>query len=231
MESPITIETDAMKAAANVLQPLSPDARGRVLRWLEDFFAAGNAADDVLDAPPGRRPARQEGEEAPHEVRDAMRDASAGPAEPADDEAAGAWQDDSPGRDGDDGGLKRGDGGDYEDGVSDEGGPSGFSNFAQLYDCVEPKTARQKVATAAWWLEEAEDYVTWRTFDVTKALKAIGRPLRYISSTINQEQKRDDPLVEQVTPSGDAGQSPTEQSPREFVLTDFGRQFVQGRIG
>ena len=101
-----------------------------------------------------------------------------------------------------------------------------FSTFSQFYDYINPKTARQKIATAGWWLEEQDGMESWRTFDVTKMLKEIGRPLGYVSGTLNQELRREDPIVDVMARSGES-----MQSHKAFALSQFGRAFIQGRLG
>ena len=101
-----------------------------------------------------------------------------------------------------------------------------FHTFAEFYDFVAPKTARQKVATAASWLEDDLEYDTWKTYDITKLLKSIDQPLKFVSGTIFQEAKKADPLVAAVE---------TDEEEKRFRgqyrLTEFGRAFIQGKFG
>ncbi|MEE0026773.1 MAG: hypothetical protein U0J70_04220 [Atopobiaceae bacterium] len=101
----------------------------------------------------------------------------------------------------------------------------GFSSFAQFYDFINPKTVRQKVATAGWWLEEEQGSESWKTFDISKSLKSIDKPVRYLSTTITQEKKKADPLVEQLSKSGDS-----MQAHGTYRLTDDGRSYIQGKL-
>ena len=101
----------------------------------------------------------------------------------------------------------------------------GFTSFAQFYDVVNPKTVRQKVATAGWWLEDEQGKESWKTFDISKSLKSIDKPVRYLSTTITQEKRKADPMVEQLSKSGDS-----MQAHGTYRLTDEGRAFVQGRL-
>lgn len=116
---------------------------------------------------------------------------------------------------------------DDEDEPEEEPNPLevGFSSFAQFYDVVNPKTVRQKVATAGWWLEDELGHESWKTFDISKSLKSIDKPVRYLSTTITQEKRKSDPLVEQLSKSGDS-----MQAHGTYRLTDEGRAFVQGRL-
>lgn len=114
-----------------------------------------------------------------------------------------------------------------EDEVEEEPNPleDGFSSFGQFYDFINPKTVRQKVATAGWWLEEEQGTESWKTFDISKSLKSIDKPVRYLSTTITQEKRKADPLVEQLSKSGDS-----MQAHGTYRLTDEGRAYVQGKL-
>lgn len=100
-----------------------------------------------------------------------------------------------------------------------------FESFAELYELVAPRTARQKVATAAWWLEECEGRRSWKSSDVSGILDEIERPLRYISTTIAHERQREDPLVERI-----AGSDGSMGGQGKFHLSQFGRAFVEARV-
>lgn len=104
--------------------------------------------------------------------------------------------------------------------------PEGFESFDQFFDAIAPKTVRQKVATAAWWLEEEQDEESWKTFDISKMLKGIDQPVRYLSTTITQEKRKADPMVEQLSKSGTS-----MQAHGTYRLTSFGRSFVEERLG
>ena len=100
-----------------------------------------------------------------------------------------------------------------------------FRTFAEFYDFVAPKTARQKVATAASWLEDDLEYDTWKTYDITKLLKSIDRPLKFVSGTIFQEAKKVDPLVAAVETDDEE-----KQFRGQYKLTEYGRAFIQGKF-
>ena len=113
---------------------------------------------------------------------------------------------------------------------SDAAAPAGddddFRSFAEFYAFVAPKTARQKVATAASWLEDDLEYDTWKTYDITKLLKSINQPLKFVSGTIFQEGKKIDPLVEAVE-----SEEEEKQFRGQYRLTEYGRAFIQGKFG
>ena len=104
-------------------------------------------------------------------------------------------------------------------------GDDDFRSFAEFYDYVAPKTARQKVATAASWLEDDLEYETWKTYDITKLLKSIDRPLKFVSGTIFQEAKKVDPLVAAVECDEEE-----KQFRGQYKLTEYGRAFIQGKF-
>ena len=114
---------------------------------------------------------------------------------------------------------------DFEDGATDpeDDGPA-YTDLSSFFAVVSPKTAIQKVATCAWWLEEQEGLPTWRTFDVTKSMKVMGMPMKYLSTTITQERKKDSPFVEQVS-KGEG-----QQGHGEYRLTSAGRTYVDERL-
>ena len=100
-----------------------------------------------------------------------------------------------------------------------------IDTLEELMALVMPKTARQKVACVGWWLEERDGEESWRTYEVTKALKSIGQPLQHLSTTITHEKKRDDSMVVQVAKSGDS-----MQARGSYKLSELGRGFVEGRL-
>ena len=100
-----------------------------------------------------------------------------------------------------------------------------FRTFAEFYDFVAPKTARQKVATAASWLEDDLEYDTWKTYDITKLLRSIDQPLKFVSGTIFQESKKVDPLVAVVE-----SEVEEKQFRGQYRLTEYGRAFIQGKF-
>lgn len=116
---------------------------------------------------------------------------------------------------------------DYEDDAQDvEDEPEGFQTFEQFFYAIGPKTVRQKVATAAWWLEEEQGKESWKTFDVSKMLKGIDQPVRYLSTTITQEKRKSDPMVEQLSKSGSS-----MQAHGTYKLTSIGRSYIEDKLG
>ena len=100
-----------------------------------------------------------------------------------------------------------------------------FATFAEFYAFIAPKTARQKVATAASWLEDDCGLPAWKTYDVTKLLKSIDQPLKFVSGTIQLESKKIDPLVEPIEVEDE------EKSFRgQYRLTEYGRAFISGKF-
>ena len=97
--------------------------------------------------------------------------------------------------------------------------------FATLYEQVAPKTAIQKIATAAWWLETQEGKDAWKSFEVNKLLKSIDVKVSSVSGTLAIEGKKDDPLVATLAKSGDS-----MQSRKTFRLSDAGMAFVGDRL-
>ena len=192
MSAHLMPELEAITSAIDLLQPLTPDARSRVLAWLDDYFK--HHSDYELSPTP--ETVKTENAIAAHDQIemsqvgvDEMYSSTSIEEEPIEN---------------------------YEE---------SFDSFEQFYDYIAPKTARQKVATTGWWLEFEEGKASWRTFDITKALKNIGRPLRYLSTTITQEKKKDDPLIEQLSKDGDSA-----QAHGTFRLSEFGRAYVEGNL-
>lgn len=189
-------ELEAITSAIDLLQPLSPDARSRVLAWLDDYFKHHSDYDFSTAISPAPENVNAENAIAAHNHIE-MSQVSG-------DEMYSSTS--------------------AEEGSLDNYEES-FDSFEQFYDYIAPKTARQKVATTGWWLEFEEGQSSWRTFDITKALKNIGRPLRYLSTTITQEKKKDDPLIEQLSKDGDSA-----QAHGTFRLSEFGRAYVEGNL-
>ncbi len=196
MPSRLTPELEAIASAMNLLQPLSPDARSRVLTWLDDYFSYHTDVTQPTNVSNVSTNSYAENEIPENNFADIAS------AEPIEEDSFESSSD-----------------------TADENYEETFGSFEQFYDYVAPKTARQKVATAGWWLEFEEGQSSWRTFDVTKALKNIGKPLRYLSTTITQEKKKDDPLIEQLSKDGDSA-----QAHGTFRLSEFGRAFVEGHL-
>ena len=205
MSASLDSELSAIRSTVAALQPLDPSARLRVLAWLGDYFA---------DGAPAPKPVASHAEEPALEPiatpTPAVDDQTPSQVDEYYDEDADDEWDEPEGAD------------EAEDPATD----GSFSTFSQFYDYINPKTARQKIATAGWWLEEQDGMESWRTFDVTKMLKEIGRPLGYVSGTLNQELRREDPIVDVVARSGES-----MQSHKAFMLSQFGRAFIQGRLG
>jgi len=196
MSAQLMPELEAITLAIDLLQPLSPDARSRVLAWLDDYFK--HHSDYEFSTALSSTPESVNTVNA-MVAHDDIEISQAG----VDEMYATTSVDENSNED-------------YEE---------SFDSFEQFYDYIAPKTARQKVATTGWWLEFEEGQPSWRTFDITKALKNIGRPLRYLSTTITQEKKKDDPLIEQLSKDGDSA-----QAHGTFRLSEFGRAYVEGNL-
>lgn len=97
--------------------------------------------------------------------------------------------------------------------------------FADFYALIAPKTAIQKAVTAAYWLQNNDGLMSWKSFEVNKLLRQNDVKLSSISGTLALDEKKDVPMVQQVARSGDS-----MQSRKTFVLSDAGVAFVEGRM-
>jgi hypothetical protein len=140
MSAHLMPELEAITSAIDLLQPLTPDARSRVLAWLDDYFK--HHSDYELSPTP--ETVKTENAIAAH---DQIEMSQVG----VDELYSSTSIEEEP--------IEN-----YEE---------SFDSFEQFYDYIAPKTARQKVATTGWWLEFEEGKASWRTFDITKALKNI----------------------------------------------------------
>ena len=193
-------EIEAMDSLSAILLPLTQDECRRVLMWAEARFAGSDEAQTSLSA-------------------GTATDASASPVVAASQAPAipvspslyedYSFEDDE----------------DAEADASETADDAGtYTDLSSFLAAVSPKTAIQKVATCAWWLEEQEGLPTWRTFDVTKSMKLMGKPMKYLSTTISQERGKDIPLVEQVS-KGEG-----QQGHGEYRLTEAGRTYINERL-
>lgn len=97
--------------------------------------------------------------------------------------------------------------------------------FEGVYNKVEPKTAIQKIVTAAWWLERQEGKESWKSFEVNKLLKSLDVKISSVSGTLAIENKKDDSMIVVLEKSGDS-----MQARKTFRLSDSGYAFVDGRL-
>ncbi len=97
--------------------------------------------------------------------------------------------------------------------------------FESFYNLVAPKTAIQKIVTAAHWLENKDGKEAWKSFEVNKLLKSVDVKVTSVSGTLGLEEKKDQPLVEVLQKSGDS-----MQARKTFRLSDAGRSFIEDRI-
>ena len=99
------------------------------------------------------------------------------------------------------------------------------ADFETLYNAVAPKTAIQKIVTAAWWLENKDGKDSWKSFEVNKLLKSIGVKVSSVSGTLAIEGKKDDPKIVVLDKSGDS-----MQARKTFRLSDSGIKFIEDRM-
>ncbi|MBR1830289.1 MAG: hypothetical protein IJ781_12475 [Atopobiaceae bacterium] len=97
--------------------------------------------------------------------------------------------------------------------------------FESFYATVAPKTAIQKIVTAAHWLETKDGKESWKSFEINKLLKSIDVKVTSVSGTLGLEEKKDQPLVEVLQKSGDS-----MQARKTFRLSEAGYAFVSNRL-
>ena len=110
----------------------------------------------------------------------------------------------------------------YEEPVAEEAAPLTFESF---YGQVAPKTAIQKIVTAAYWLETQEGKESWKSFEVNKLLKSIGVKVTSVSGTLAIDAKKPSPLTVVLEKSGGS-----MQSRKTFALSVEGQQFIEDRL-
>ena len=99
------------------------------------------------------------------------------------------------------------------------------ATFEDIYNKVAPKTAIQKIVTAAWWLERNEGKESWKSFEVNKLLKSLDVKISSVSGTLAIENKKDDSMIVVLEKSGDS-----MQARKTFRLSETGYAFVDGRL-
>ena len=218
-------ELETMGRILELLLELSPDAQLRALSWLTDY--CGKADPEDLSGSQGHGVARasQPTVELPEpqvlqqpqvsqqpQGSPSPLDAPAPPAAEIANAAAGANH----------GPAEASQTMEDEDATYDD---DAFESFSELYELVGPRTARQKVAVAAWWIEEEQGKQSWKGSDVASLYEDMGSPLSYISTTIAHEKQREDPFVERIARS-DTG----VRKQGDFHLTQFGRAFVEAGL-
>lgn len=113
----------------------------------------------------------------------------------------------------------------WEEPVEEEYVPQTFDTFAELFEAVAPKTAMQKVAVAAYWLQNMQDKQVWKASEANKLLKSIDVKISSISIVLTNGIKSKEPLAAMVARNGDS-----MRSRKTFTLTDAGIAFVENRI-
>lgn len=235
MPSLLLPELTTISNVVALLGELSPSSRARALAWINDYFSSDGRVGEALRALP---------DQCVSVPADGIQEAPVVQAEHAGTKAGGQGAPEAGGQAAGAGAPKRvcepstsRDGGavEYEEDAFEDDAETDepqaefedeqFESFLQLYELVGPRTARQKVATAAWWLEECEGRESWKSSDVSNMLDDIERPLRYISTTIAHERQREDPLVERMS-----GSDGSMSGQGKFHLSQFGRAFVEGRV-
>ena len=98
------------------------------------------------------------------------------------------------------------------------------NTFQAFYGKVAPKTVIQKALTAAYWLETQDGLYSWRSHDITKILGSIDVKVNALSAALSIAEKKEEPLVELMSKSGDS-----MQARKTFRLTEAGRGWVAAR--
>lgn len=96
--------------------------------------------------------------------------------------------------------------------------------FETFYANIAPKTVIQKALTAAYWLETEDEMYSWRSHDITKILGSIGVKVNALSAALAIAEKKEEPLVELMSKSGDS-----MQARKTFRLAEAGRAWVAER--
>jgi len=96
--------------------------------------------------------------------------------------------------------------------------------FETFYANIAPKTVIQKALTAAYWLETEDEMYSWRSHDITKILGSIGVKVNALSAALAIAEKKEEPLVELMSKSGDS-----MQARKTFRLAEAGRAWVAAR--
>ena len=94
-----------------------------------------------------------------------------------------------------------------------------------FFEQVAPKTAIQKIVTAAYWLDTEEGKATWKSFEVNKLLKSLDIKVSSVSGTLAIEAKKDDPMIVVLDKSSDS-----MQGRKTFRLSEAGFAFVENRL-
>ena len=94
-----------------------------------------------------------------------------------------------------------------------------------FFDKVHPKTAIQKIVSAAWWLENDQNKESWKSFEVNKLLKSADVKVSSISIVLTNAVQAKNPLVEELGRLGEG-----ERSRKTFALTAEGIAYVEDRL-
>ena len=188
-------ELVVMNEVAKLMKPLSKDEAHRVITWLSEYFDAEDTDEDYY------------GPEPMITVVDYSAPASDEP-EPQDADDYDAPEDE-----------------DFSDDDEDMVEVPEPDTFEAFYNKVAPKTVIQKALTAAYWIETKDEKYSWRSYDITKCLGTIGVKVNALSAALSIAEKKDEPLVELMSKSGDS-----MQARKTFRLSDAGHDWVADRI-
>jgi len=107
--------------------------------------------------------------------------------------------------------------------IASQGAP--YSNFADLYDAVNPSSLTDRAIVAGYWLQVVNSDNTWNSFAVNKLLKDLGYGIDGISKVFARAQKQSPVLVRQTSKSGRAA-----QAKKTYRLTQAGINVVKGML-
>ena len=94
-----------------------------------------------------------------------------------------------------------------------------------FFDKVHPKTAIQKIVSAAWWLENDQNKESWKSFEVNKLLKSLDIKISSVSGTLAIEAKKESPMIVVLDKSSDS-----MQGRKTFRLSEAGYAFINDRL-
>ncbi|MDE0392935.1 MAG: hypothetical protein OXI57_12800 [Rhodospirillales bacterium] len=101
-----------------------------------------------------------------------------------------------------------------------------YSEFADLYEAVDPKSNGEKALVAGYWLQNCQDAENFTGFAANKVLSDLGHKLTNITDAINIMRNRKPSLILQLKKSGSS-----RQARKLYKITHEGIKRVEEMVG
>ena len=102
----------------------------------------------------------------------------------------------------------------------------GFATFAELHAAADPKTGKDRVLLAAYWLQVCEGAESFVSLSVNKALKDLGYGISNVTTAFDSLRSQKPALVLQLKKAGTS-----RQARKTYKLTEAGVEAVKEMLG